>query len=298
MNGILERKCQVLYSISTSISIISTSTTLSTMSFLIALPWRSDHSTWYFQTFGCRISYACEPGYQLLGRTHRSKPCFSLSSLSYVCYFFSPQMCQPSVPLFFVKFQRWKIPKSRALVASAFKKGFPTLICQIVRQTRLEIFPKLPNSPGIYGHGGNLFMILIPLFTINHLSSPPPPSSSSPTSGWSSSSYFRYCQADGSWSPKVLPECKRESVHHLQDKNEDGFHHQRCPVLSLWIRRLVESCTTAWPTTPSSGSSSRSSLEYCSSVCVCVDIWSSEPQNIWTSKHLNFKDLNLKTSEH
>jgi len=135
------------------------------------------------QTFGCRISYACEPGYQLLGRTHRSKPCFSLSSLSYVCYFFSPQMCQPSVPLFFVKFQRWKIPKSRALVASAFKKGFPTLICQIVRQTRLEIFPKLPNSPGIYGHGGNLFMILIPLFTINHLSSPPPPSSSSPTSG-------------------------------------------------------------------------------------------------------------------
>ena len=23
------------------------------------------------QTFGCRISYACEPGYQLLGRTHR-----------------------------------------------------------------------------------------------------------------------------------------------------------------------------------------------------------------------------------
>ena len=223
MNGILERKCQVLYSISTSISIISTSTTLSTMSFLIALPWRSDHSTWYFQTFGCRISYACEPGYQLLGRTHRSKPCFSLSSLSYVWwqirYFFSPQMCQPSVPLFFVKFQRWKIPKSRALVASAFKKGFPTLICQIVRQTRLEIFPKLPNSPGIYGHGGNLFMILIPLFTINHLSSPPPPSSSSPTSRWSSSSYFRYCQADGSWSPKVLPECKRESVHHLQDRN-------------------------------------------------------------------------------
>ena len=130
---------------------------------------------------------------------------------------FSPPRCQPSVPLFFVKFQRWKIPKSRALVASAFKKGFPTLICQIVRQTRLEIFPKLPNSTGIYGHGGNLFMILIPLFTINHLSSPPPPSSSSPTSG--SSSYFRYCQADGSWSPKVLPECKRESVHHLQDRN-------------------------------------------------------------------------------
>ena len=79
MNGILERKCQVLYSISTSISIISTSTTLSTMSFLIALPWRSDHSTWYFQTFGCRISYACEPGYQLLGRTHRSRP------LSFLC---------------------------------------------------------------------------------------------------------------------------------------------------------------------------------------------------------------------
>ena len=197
-------------------------------------------------------------------------------------------MCQPSVPLFFVKFQRWKIPKSRALVASAFKKGFPTLICQIVRQTRLEIFPKLPNSPRIYGHGGNLFMILIPLFTINHLSSPPP---SSLTSGWSSSSSslssFRYCQADGSWSPKVLPECKRESVHHLQDRNQDDFSHQRCPVLSLWIRRLVESCTTAWPTTPSSGSSSRSSLEYCSSVCV----------NIWTSKHLNIKTSELQKSE-
>ena len=216
-------------------------------------------------------------------------------------------MCQPSVPVFFVKFQRWKIPKSRALVASAFKKGFPTLICQIVRQTRLEIFPKLPNSPRIYGHGGNLFMILIPLFTINHLSSPPPSSPSSPTSGWwlsSSLSSFRYCQADGSWSPKVLPECKRESVHQLQDQNKDDFPHQRCPALSLWIRRLVESCTTAWPTTPSSGSPSTSSWENCSSmrVCVCVlhcvDIWTSEPQNIWTLKHLNFKDLNLKTSEH
>ena len=207
-------------------------------------------------------------------------------------------MCQPSVPLFFVKFQRWKILKSRALVASAFKKGFPTLICQIVRQTRLEIFPKLPNSPGIYGHGGNLFMILIPLFTINHLSSPPPPSSSSPTSGWSLSSYFRYCQADGSWSPKVLPECKRESVHHLQEQNQDDFPHQRCPVLSLWIRRLVESCTTAWPTTPSSGSSSRSSWEYCSFVWRHLNIWKLKHLNIQTSNHLHQLRVQLRLHDH
>ena len=156
MNGILERKCQVLYSISTSISIISTSTTLSTMSFLIALPWRSDHSTWYFQTFGCRISYACEPGYQLLGRTHRSRPlsflcprCHMFDYKIQIRYFFFPLDVPTLSSTILCKIPALENSQVKSSCSVSFQKRLPNTNmsdCQTNKIRDLSETPKLDRN--------------------------------------------------------------------------------------------------------------------------------------------------------
>ena len=83
MNGILERKCQVFINITNTIVIVTTiiiTTIIITTIIIITIIITTiiiitnviTILITNFQTFGCRISYACEPGYQLLGRTHRS----------------------------------------------------------------------------------------------------------------------------------------------------------------------------------------------------------------------------------
>ena len=82
----------------------------------------------------------------------------------------------------------------------------------------------------------------------------------------------RYCQADGSWSPQLLPECKRELKLVIMTSNAPETVHVVCAGYLLFrpwlvshkyvtlfqpspaplprIQPLVAWCSTRWPTTP------------------------------------------------
>ena len=164
-----------------------------------------------------------------------------------------------------------KFPSEQLLKRQLSKKASTKLICQVGRQTRLEIFSKLPKVAQDLVNGQKKEIHLWNLDHTHHIHISQSAKRLSPLSSWCWLS-FRYCQADGSWSPKVLPECKRESAfffssnshtlsfsNHcnclkLSASNSFSLSLQRFRVRFLSILPLAGSCTTVSPTTLSSGS--------------------------------------------